>query len=202
MGSHSLSAGKRGWESCTDASQQGSTAEPQHCWAGSINRITNTLSREAQNGMKELEALLFNTHWKQAEQCLRTTYSSMPASLPWKKINKRLSGFSFWYQSNTRQTTRWQQTVLDMNIFCFWCILLKSCGSFFSLSNYHLPCPLSNDHKWNTCQLTAGNQNTAKTKKNSLKISQGHSSINNSVLWSVICIFVIGPFSVLLTQKS
>lgn len=48
MRSHSLTAGKRGWESCTDASQQGSTAEPQHCWAGSINRITNTLSREVQ----------------------------------------------------------------------------------------------------------------------------------------------------------
>lgn len=48
------------------------------------------------------------------------------------KINKRLSGFSFCYQSNTRHTTSWSQTVLDMNIFCFWCILLKSCWIFFS----------------------------------------------------------------------
>lgn len=65
----------------------------EHC------RATTLLSRKHQQDYKytvqgspkrdkRARGSLFNTHWKQAEQCLRTTYSSMPASLPWKKSTK------------------------------------------------------------------------------------------------------------------
>lgn len=51
-GKPQLTAGKRGWESCTDASQQGSTAEPRHCWAGSINRTKIHCPEKSKKGWK------------------------------------------------------------------------------------------------------------------------------------------------------
>lgn len=103
-----LDCRKGGWESSTDASQQESTAEPRHCWAGSINRSANTPSREAQKGMKELEALLFNTHLvlKNRKSSVSTPQTVGCQLHFLEKVYKRLSGFSFWYQPHTRQTTR------------------------------------------------------------------------------------------------
>lgn len=47
------------------------------------------------------------------------------------KANKRLSRFSFCYPPHTRQTSKWQQTVPVIKMFCCWYILLKSCGIFY-----------------------------------------------------------------------
>lgn len=88
VGSHSSTTGMQAQWSRTDAPQQGSTAEHQHFWAGSIDRTQNTLCREGRDGMKEPKVLLFSSHWKQAEQSLCTIHSRVPASLPCKNQQK------------------------------------------------------------------------------------------------------------------
>lgn len=58
------------------AEQEASTGLQIHC------------PEKSKKGMKDLEALLFNTQWKQAEQCLCMMYTGVPDSLPWKHQQK------------------------------------------------------------------------------------------------------------------
>lgn len=67
------------------------------------HRITNTLSREVHKAVEDVEALLFNTlKTGRAVSLQHVQYGTHFL----EKIDKRLSGFSF-YQSCTRETTRW-----------------------------------------------------------------------------------------------
>lgn len=117
---------------------------------GALQSIS-TSEQEASTGLKIHCAEKDEMGWKSQRFCFsaRTENRQSKVSAPHTagcqlrfpaKINKRLSGFSLCYQSHARQATRWQQTVLDMNIFCFWCILLKSCGISFpkAIITYHV----------------------------------------------------------------
>lgn len=102
----------------------------EHCRASSFcTGLWKLCSEKPRRGWK-----IWRHHFQFALKTGRAkslhTCSRMPASLPCKS-QQRLSRFSFCYPSLTRQTSKWQHTVLVIKMFCCWYILLKSCGIFY-----------------------------------------------------------------------
>lgn len=95
-----------------------------------LHRIMKTLPREARRDKKP-QLAPFSTCTENRESKVLASHAAGCQLCFSAKANKRLSRFSFCYPPHTRQTSKWQQTVPVIKMFCCWYILLKSCGIFY-----------------------------------------------------------------------